>query len=111
MRKIIRMSDITPGKDLNRIVIRVSHKLLIILIFFMLFSVFTAFKVKHDNIIMLKKTYNSKYAEVQVLKEKIRELEVRIEELNSPEGIGKEARKRLNMVRKGEKIIRPVYRD
>jgi cell division protein FtsB len=76
----------------------------------MMFSIFTAFKVKHDNIIMVKKTYNEKYAEVQCLKEQIRSLEMRIEELNSPEGIEKEARKRLNMVREGEKIIRPVYK-
>lgn len=108
MNKVIYFEKQERKKRLQKIVIRFSYRAMIIFAVFIIFSVFTVFRMKYDEIANLKKIEQEKKQEVMLLSQKIEELEEKVQELNTPEGIEKLARIKLNMVKKGEKILRPV---
>ena len=108
MDKVIHFEKQQRKKRLQKIVIKLSYRALVIFAVFIIFSVFTVFRMKYDEIGKLKKIEQEKKQELVMLNQKIEELESKVQELNTPEGIEKLARIKLNMVKRGEKILRPV---
>jgi len=108
MDKVVYFEKQQKKKRLQKIVIKLSYRALVIFAVFVVFSVFTVFRMKYDEIGRLKKIEQEKKQELVILSRKIERLEAKVQELNTPEGIEKVARLKLNMVRRGEKILRPV---
>ncbi|MGM0607530.1 MAG: FtsB family cell division protein [Candidatus Muiribacteriota bacterium] len=108
MKKIVYLDSEERKKRLNKIVLKVSNKMIIIVFFFIAFTIFTAFRVNHARISNLRVVAHEKQLQVNKLQKKMDKLEDKIEALNTLDGIEKEARLKLNYVKEGETVFRPV---
>ncbi|MFA5479106.1 MAG: septum formation initiator family protein [Candidatus Muiribacteriota bacterium] len=110
MKKIVYLDQEERKKRINKIMVKVSNKALIVGLFIIIFGIMTFFKLNYTTITTLKYRAHEREQEVALMQKKVDELEKRIEELNTLEGVEKEAREKLSMVKKGEKIIKPVIK-
>ena len=110
MNNILNFTEERRKQFFSDLFMRFSFKLFIISLCAFSLFIFSVFKYNYDEKLRYKSILKEKQTEIVKIREKVENLEKRIEELNTLEGIEKEARQSLGMVKKGEKILRPFSR-
>ncbi|MDD2715141.1 MAG: septum formation initiator family protein [Candidatus Wallbacteria bacterium] len=110
---IMKFKDfsLTPGKspqESRKIRIVLTQKIIVLFGIIFILAVCILFKNRFDEIKANQAMVQKKIEENQVLREKIIELEKKIAEIKTDEGVERLAREKLKLIKKGEKVIRIV---
>ncbi|MCK9223854.1 MAG: septum formation initiator family protein [Candidatus Muirbacterium halophilum] len=110
MNNILNFSAEKRKFIISNFFVKCSYKIVLISLCVFALFIFSVFKINFDEKSRYRNILKEKQIDIVQIREKVEILEKRIEELNTLEGIEKEARQILGMVKKGEKILRPFSR-